>query len=264
MVSLADRDVPYRGHYRAVRLREFGSLGLPPMFTLTKPSRAKHRSTERRPGGLRPVVRNRVFASAAAVLVALGSGSSASAAIINTDDPTAEELLAAEIVAEASDADRRWDQVDPMESILPVKEQGTTDAAKTEAAAVPEPEPEEPAEESSESSGPSVEVSADCSEYSGNKAVGCTMTLEAGWDMNEVGCLVSLWDRESGWNESAYNEGSGAYGIPQSLPGDKMASHGDDWETNPTTQIAWGLDYIEGRYGSPCGAWSHSESVGWY
>ncbi|MCD0445217.1 hypothetical protein LO763_16505 [Glycomyces sp. A-F 0318] len=216
------------------------------------------------------MVRNRVFASAAAVLVALGSGSSASAAIISTDDPTAEELLAAEIVADAGDADRQWDQVDAMESILPVKEQGTADAAKAEAAEVPEPEPEpeEPAAEESSSgsgdSGPSVEVSADCSEYSGNKAVGCTMTLEAGWDMNEVGCLVNLWDRESGWNETASNPSSGAYGIPQSLPGDKMASHGDDWQTNPATQIAWGLDYIEGRYGSPCGAWSHSESNGWY
>lgn len=240
------------------------------MFTRTKPSRAKHRAPEPRPGGLRHVVRNRVFASAAAVLVALGSGSSASAAIISTDDPTAEELLAAEIVADAGDADRQWDQVDAMESILPVKEQGTADAAKAEAAEVPEPEPEpeEPAAEESSSgsgdSGPSVEVSADCSEYSGNKAVGCTMTLEAGWDMNEVGCLVNLWDRESGWNETASNPSSGAYGIPQSLPGDKMASHGDDWQTNPATQIAWGLDYIEGRYGSPCGAWSHSESNGWY
>ena len=59
---------------------------------------------------------------------------------------------------------------------------------------------------------------------------------------------------------NAYNASSGAYGIPQSLPGSKMASAGADWETNPATQITWGLGYIGGRYGTPCGAWDHSES----
>ena len=73
-----------------------------------------------------------------------------------------------------------------------------------------------------------------------------------------------LWERESGWDHTAQNPGPGAYGIPQSLPGDKMASHGDDWQTNPATQISWGLSYIKDRYGTPCAAWSHSESVGWY
>lgn len=235
-----------------------------PMFTRMKTSRARHRAEdpERHPA------RKRVLVSAAAVLFAVGSASSASAAIISTDDPTAEELLAAEIVADAEDAPRQWDQVPPMESILPVKEAApAAPVEKTEPAEVPEPEPEPVEEESAESSsdgGGSIDIAADCSEYSGNKALGCTMTLDAGWDMDEVGCLISLWDRESGWDESAYNSGSGAYGIPQSLPGDKMAANGDDWETNPATQIAWGLDYIDGRYGSPCGAWSHSESNGWY
>lgn len=81
---------------------------------------------------------------------------------------------------------------------------------------------------------------------------------------SEFSCLNSLWERESNWNVSAMNTGSGAYGIPQSLPGDKMASAGADWQTNPDTQIRWGLGYIQGRYGSPCNAWAHSESVGWY
>ncbi|MET0861101.1 MAG: lytic transglycosylase domain-containing protein [Microbacterium sp.] len=85
-----------------------------------------------------------------------------------------------------------------------------------------------------------------------------------GWGDDQFGCLVALWDRESGWNSQAYNAGSGAYGIPQALPGSKMASAGADWQTNAATQISWGLGYISGRYGSPCGAWSHSESVGWY
>ena len=78
-----------------------------------------------------------------------------------------------------------------------------------------------------------------------------------GWDNHEFQCLVELWNHESGWRWNASNgEGSGAYGIPQSLPGDKMASHGADWKTNGTVQVRWGLDYIQGRYKTPCGAWS--------
>lgn len=82
--------------------------------------------------------------------------------------------------------------------------------------------------------------------------------------MDQWSCLDALWQRESNWNPSAMNPSSGAYGIPQSLPGSKMASAGADWRTNPATQIRWGLGYIKGRYGSPCGAWGHSQSVGWY
>lgn len=85
-----------------------------------------------------------------------------------------------------------------------------------------------------------------------------------GWGADQFSCLVSLWNRESGWNYQAYNASSGAFGIPQSLPGSKMASAGADWQTNAATQVAWGLGYISAAYGTPCGAWSHSESVGWY
>jgi hypothetical protein len=80
---------------------------------------------------------------------------------------------------------------------------------------------------------------------------------------SQYSCLVSLWNRESGWRYNAENA-SGAYGIPQSLPGSKMASAGSDWRTNPATQIKWGLTYISQIYGTPCGAWSHEESAGWY
>jgi hypothetical protein len=85
-----------------------------------------------------------------------------------------------------------------------------------------------------------------------------------GWGEDQYNCLVSLWNRESGWRVNAMNSSSGAYGIPQSLPGSKMASAGADWETNAATQIDWGLGYISGRYGTPCGAWAHSEDAGWY
>ena len=88
--------------------------------------------------------------------------------------------------------------------------------------------------------------------------------LSAGFGIDQFPCLDKLFTRESGWNYKASNDSSGAYGIPQALPGSKMASAGDDWETNPATQIKWGLSYIEGRYNTPCNAWSHSEDTGWY
>ena len=87
---------------------------------------------------------------------------------------------------------------------------------------------------------------------------------EFGFSSDQFGCLDSLYMRESGWNPSADNPSSSAYGIPQALPGSKMASAGADWATNPVTQIRWGLGYIRDRYGSPCGAWGHSQSNGWY
>jgi hypothetical protein len=96
------------------------------------------------------------------------------------------------------------------------------------------------------------------------QAIALEMVSARGWGADEFNCLVALWDRESGWNVYAHNPSSGAYGIPQALPGDKMASAGADWATNPATQISWGLDYIQGRYSTPCGAWAMSESQGWY
>jgi hypothetical protein len=87
---------------------------------------------------------------------------------------------------------------------------------------------------------------------------------EFGFGADQFGCLDSLWTRESNWSVTADNPSSSAYGIPQALPGSKMASAGSDWATNPVTQIRWGLGYIQDRYGSPCSAWGHSESVGWY
>lgn len=103
-----------------------------------------------------------------------------------------------------------------------------------------------------------------CQEFSGNRAIGCALVLAAGLDLTQMACLNKLWTRESGWNPKSHNKSSGAYGIPQAVPGDKMAKFGDDWQTNPATQIKWGLSYIDNRYGSPCNAWAHSEAKGWY
>ena len=85
-----------------------------------------------------------------------------------------------------------------------------------------------------------------------------------GWSQSQFSCLEKLWNKESRWKVNADNPSSTAYGIPQALPGNRMAAYGKDWRTNPVTQIKWGLDYIEATYGSPCSAWGHSQAKGWY
>ena len=90
------------------------------------------------------------------------------------------------------------------------------------------------------------------------------MESQYNWGESQHSCLVSLWNHESGWRHNADNPNSSAYGIPQALPGSKMASAGADWRTNPETQIKWGLKYIDKRYNTPCGAWSAFKKKGWY
>ncbi|WP_213283919.1 G5 domain-containing protein, partial [Cellulomonas hominis] len=94
--------------------------------------------------------------------------------------------------------------------------------------------------------------------------LGKQMAAERGWGDDQFACLLQLWNKESGWRIDAENRSSGAYGIPQALPGSKMASIAADWRTNPATQITWGLNYVAGRYSTPCGAWSAFQSKGWY
>ncbi|MDG4807898.1 lytic transglycosylase domain-containing protein [Micromonospora sp. WMMD1120] len=107
-------------------------------------------------------------------------------------------------------------------------------------------------------------IPASCAEYSGNRKIGCALMIDKGFGIAEFPCLEKLWTKESGWNHKASNSSSGAYGIPQSLPGSKMASVADDWRTNPATQITWGLGYIKGRYKTPCGAWTYFQNNGHY
>lgn len=97
------------------------------------------------------------------------------------------------------------------------------------------------------------------------KEVARNLLPDHGWEVDDQwSCLEKLWNKESRWRTRAQNPTSSAYGIPQALPGRRMAAYGSDWRTNPVTQIKWGLDYIEDRHGSPCGAWSHSKAKGWY
>ncbi|GEA85118.1 MAG: ubiquitin-like domain-containing protein [Cellulomonas sp.] len=96
------------------------------------------------------------------------------------------------------------------------------------------------------------------------QALGKEMAAARGWGDDQFACLLTLWNHESGWRVDAHNKGSGAYGIPQALPGSKMASIASDWRTNPATQITWGLNYIKSRYKTPCGAWAHFTQKHWY
>jgi hypothetical protein len=85
-----------------------------------------------------------------------------------------------------------------------------------------------------------------------------------GYGENQFDCFNNIIMRESMWRVNATNPSSGAYGIPQALPGSKMATVASDWRTNPATQIIWGIEYMKKRYGSPCAAWGFKSSHGWY
>jgi transglycosylase-like protein with SLT domain len=110
---------------------------------------------------------------------------------------------------------------------------------------------------------PKISIPSSCSAYSGNQAVACALLPSFGYAIDQMPALVQLWAKESGWSTTAANS-SGAYGIPQALPGSKMAAVAGDWRTNPATQITWGLGYIKGRYGSPDQAWAFWQSHRWY
>jgi hypothetical protein len=143
----------------------------------------------------------------------------------------------------------------------------TRDSFKVIDAPAPPPVQKADAKSASGSGGSGAAASSSAPSYTTPVGVAQTFAAKAvasrGWAPSEFSCLVSLWNRESGWNTHAANP-SGAYGIPQSLPGSKMASAGGDWQNSYQTQITWGLGYISGSYGSPCGAWAHSNAVGWY
>jgi hypothetical protein len=85
-----------------------------------------------------------------------------------------------------------------------------------------------------------------------------------GYGSGQFDCFNNIIMRESKWDINATNPSSGAYGIPQALPGSKMATIASDWRTNPATQIIWGIEYMKDRYGSPCSAWGFKSSHGWY
>ncbi|MEV6820210.1 lytic transglycosylase domain-containing protein [Nocardiopsis dassonvillei] len=176
-----------------------------------------------------------------------------------------EDFFAAQ--SEQSDQERQTQREESMEQArAAVDEAVRADSGTASDIAEPEPEPEEEPEADTSGGSDSSGGGSAASAPSGDpKDIALQLVLDEGWAASEFhDCLEPLWEKESNWNHTAENPSSGAYGIPQSLPGDKMASHGSDWRTNPATQIAWGIDYIKDRYGNPCGAWSHSQANNWY
>lgn len=106
---------------------------------------------------------------------------------------------------------------------------------------------------------------AEANTPAGAKATASALAAsEYGWGADQFQCLDNLWTKESGWNYQAVNANGGATGIPQALPGSKMATIAADWQTNATTQITWGLQYISASYGTPCAAWAHSQASNFY
>lgn len=101
-------------------------------------------------------------------------------------------------------------------------------------------------------------------DLAGAKAYASSVLGSHGWDASQMTCLDTLWNKESEWLTSATNASSGAYGIPQALPGIKLATAGGDWQTSYRTQVDWGLTYIESRYGSPCSALNFHYANNWY
>ena len=147
---------------------------------------------------------------------------------------------------------------------VPMAKQVTEPVAKIVAVGTKE-KPQETPSAASAAGAAAAAASAPAVSYSPGsaQAIAHEMVAARGWSDSEFQCLVTLWNHESGWNVGAANP-SGAYGIPQARPGSKMASAGADWQTNPATQITWGLGYVSGRYGTPCGALAAWSAKGWY
>jgi len=215
----------------------------------------KHRQAPERPLVAAPkkAVRNTLVMSSVAVAA---TGVAVSGGVLHSSSPDGVASVAADDlgpVSSSSDAGSRAGQL-PKVDRAPVVSRSSDrrDAA-------------DPAKEASLSvaSGPASTDRVELSQAD-PKDIARAMLPQFGFSADQFSCLDSLWTKESGWNPSADNASSSAYGIPQALPGSKMASAGADWATNPATQIEWGLGYIRDRYGSPCAAWGHSQSNNWY
>jgi len=214
-------------------------------------SRAKRRAVERRARTRRRTIASVVTGALAAAAIAGTVGVMTATAPATAADEVEAQLPAQEYaVGLASGADR-------------------ADATVSGGIALPETLPGRETDKTQISLMPTQFTSngRPTQEYiSALQAEAHSMAIARGWGEGEFQCLVQLWTGESGWNPLATNSSSGAYGIAQALPADKMAVYGEDWKTNPKTQLAFGIDYIAGRYGTPCAAWGfwNSNNPHWY
>jgi hypothetical protein len=177
----------------------------------------------------------------------VSSGSSPKQAKVDASPPRPATAMARERAAEVGDVSRSSATREPLRQALSVRrdhavegEPGATTGTASHTARAASIVPDDPRE------------------------IAESMLADYGWDSSEMSCLDDLWVSESNWEVDATNPTSGAYGIPQALPAEKMAAAGSDWRTNPATQIEWGLDYIQSSYGTPCSAWEFKQSNDWY
>ena len=179
------------------------------------------------------------------------------ASLMKNDESKEEELVSIEEKAKKEEEERKRQEEE-------AQRLAEEEAQRKEAERVAQEEAARKAQEAAEqaqrsAAAPVSQSVAELQDYAHNLVIN-----SYGWSEDDFVALVNLWNRESGWNVNCYNSYSGATGIPQALPGSKMASEGADWATNGETQIRWGLKYIQGRYGSPLGAWGHFLSHNWY
>ena len=186
------------------------------------------------------------------------------------DAQAAQEAADAEVAAQQAQSDTLFAQLAVLKDTTAAVERDYNTGVAVAAAAAAQQAAREAAANSGDGNGDDASAvlppGSVVSDPSAARAYAEGQVSARGWGSDQFQCLVNLWNRESGWRLNAYNESSGAYGIPQSLPGNKMAAAGADWRTNAATQINWGLAYISGRYGNPCGAWAQSQNTDphWY
>ncbi|MGO4652301.1 hypothetical protein AB4068_11455 [Arthrobacter sp. 2RAF22] len=225
--------------------------------------RNKSRSTLRRAASnLGTGQRMAVVAGVVAVFLGAGAATQAAGQAINaqdmsrtsesrTVDHSATPSATATPSASASASPKPSAASTPSQAAAPAPAAVAPQAAAPAAPAAP-PAPAAPA----------APVAVD--DPSGAQAYAASILPSYGWGQGEMSALITLWNKESDWRTTATNASSGAYGIGQSLPAEKMASEGADWQTNYQTQIRWGLNYIKERYGSPSAAWSFHLAHNWY
>ncbi|WP_437772378.1 hypothetical protein [Arthrobacter sp. KNU40] len=221
----------------------------------------KSRSTLRRAASnLGTGQRMAVVAGVVAVFLGAGAATQAAGQAINTQDMTrTSESRTADHSATPSASASPKASATPTPSQAPAPAPAAVAAqAAAPAAPVAPPAPVAPAAPAA----PAAPVAVD--DPSGAQAYAASILPSYGWGQGEMSALITLWNKESDWRTTATNSSSGAYGIGQSLPAEKMASEGADWQTNYQTQIRWGLNYIKERYGSPSAAWSFHLAHNWY
>ncbi|VXC39206.1 conserved hypothetical protein [Arthrobacter sp. 9AX] len=201
-----------------------------------------------------------VFAASAALLVGVGAAGQATESSIRV---AATETQAAEAQSNLSieKSEIRANPAAPAPEAIAVAPQAAEPAPAPAAEPAPAPAPE-PAPAAAPAPEPAPVVAIN--DPAGAQAYAAGQLASYGWAPDQMQCLVTLWDKESDWTTTATNASSGAYGIVQSLPAEKMASAGADYLTNYRTQINWGLNYIQERYESPCGALNFHLSHNWY